>query len=80
MSIDIFGLSNVDEGIRKEIIRKELLNLTTSYSDEADIFTEIIQNAIDAIQLRKGIAAKEHAAVTHITSMSRTTASECLNT
>ena len=51
MTLDIFGVGNLDEVQQSELIRKHLLNLTTSYSDEADIFTEIVQNAVDAITL-----------------------------
>lgn len=52
MSLDIFGTSTLDEATRRDLIRKELLNLTTSYSDEADIFAELVQNAVDAIAMR----------------------------
>ena len=40
--IDVFGLRDLDEADRAELIRRHLLNLTTSYSDEADVFTELI--------------------------------------
>jgi len=43
---------SLDESEQLEIRRKHLENLVTSYSDEADVFTELIQNAIDAIELR----------------------------
>lgn len=52
MGAEIFGMSQLDEAHQKELIRKHLENLTTSYSDESDIFTEIIQNAVDAVTSR----------------------------
>ena len=52
MSIDIFGVGQLDQDMQRELVRKHLLNLTTSYSDQSDVFTELIQNAIDAISLR----------------------------
>jgi hypothetical protein len=59
MTIDIFGISTLDEADKKELVRKSLVNLTTSYSDEADVFTEIVQNAVDAIAQRWGISGSE---------------------
>lgn len=58
MSLDIFGTTSLDEAARRDLIRKELLNLTTSYSDEADIFAELVQNAVDAITMRP-VAAQD---------------------
>lgn len=52
MGAEIFGMGSLSEAHQKELIRKHLVNLTTSYSDESDIFTEIIQNAVDAITAR----------------------------
>ncbi len=46
------GLAALQDDEQLELIRRDLLNLTTSYADEADIFTELIQNAIDAISLQ----------------------------
>lgn len=64
MSLDIFGTSTLDDETRKGLIRKELVNLTTSYSDEADIFSELIQNAIDALQLRPWLDKDKRAKLT----------------
>jgi hypothetical protein len=52
MTIDIFGIDSLGSEERTELIRRGLHNLTSSYADEADIFTEIIQNAVDAIEIR----------------------------
>lgn len=51
--IDIFGTGALDDTARRELVRKQLQNLITSYADEADVFTELIQNAIDAIVERQ---------------------------
>lgn len=64
MSLDIFGTSALDEATRRDLIRKELLNLTTSYSDEADIFAELVQNAVDAITMRPKAAQSEKGLLT----------------
>lgn len=64
MKLDIFGTSSLDEETRRDLIRKELLNLTTSYSDEADIFAELVQNAIDAITTRPPAAQGDVGALT----------------
>jgi hypothetical protein len=56
VSKKLFGVSQLDEGTQLDLIRKHLKNLTTSYSDESDLFTETIQNAIDAmtvLQMRR---------------------------
>ncbi|WP_166790548.1 ATP-binding protein [Cryobacterium tagatosivorans] len=54
--MDIFGIGSLDVEHQRELVRKHLMNLTTSYSDESDVFTEVLQNAIDAIALRDPIA------------------------
>ncbi|WPV65924.1 ATP-binding protein [Chitinophaga sp. LS1] len=46
-----FGIDSINESERKEVARRALNNLLTSYADEADIFTEIVQNAVDAIKM-----------------------------
>lgn len=46
-----FGIESINEKDRLEIARRNLNNLLTSYADEADIFTEIIQNSYDAIKI-----------------------------
>lgn len=47
-----FGLSEeLGPDEVREIRKRELSNLLTSYADEADVFSEIIQNAFDAIEL-----------------------------
>lgn len=51
--LDIFGTAELGEAERRELVRKHLQNLITSYADEADVFTELIQNAIDAIVERQ---------------------------
>ena len=48
--IDLFGMEQTASPEARLAIRKrELRNLLTSYADEADVFTETIQNAFDAI-------------------------------
>jgi len=52
MNLNLFGLNDaevfsLDE--KKAMAKRKLKNLLTSYADEADVFTEIIQNAMDAI-------------------------------
>lgn len=59
MGAEIFGMASLDETHQKELIRKHLVNLTTSYSDESDIFTEIIQNAIDAVTSRAATTTEQ---------------------
>lgn len=49
MSLSVFGVGSLDPSDQSELIRKHLHNLTTSYADESDVFTELIQNAVDAI-------------------------------
>lgn len=49
MTMTIFGVGSLDAAVQSELIRKHLLNLTTSYADESDVFTELIQNAVDAV-------------------------------
>ena len=47
---DIFGMQQTASPRELLALRKrELRNLLTSYADEADVFAEIIQNAIDAV-------------------------------
>lgn len=47
--MNIFGLDNVEVLDRTEVARRNLNNLLTSYADEADVFTESVQNAVDAV-------------------------------
>ncbi|MES1930575.1 hypothetical protein SADO_15034 [Salinisphaera dokdonensis CL-ES53] len=49
-SFNLFGfqISSSEDDI-KALRKRELKNLLTSYGDEADIFTEVIQNAYDAV-------------------------------
>jgi hypothetical protein len=47
--MNLFGLDTISEDDRKNVARRNLNNLLTSYADEADIFTEIIQNSFDAV-------------------------------
>jgi hypothetical protein len=48
--LDLFGFTYQasSEEVRK-LRKRELRNLLTSYADEADVFAEIVQNAVDAI-------------------------------
>lgn len=47
---DLFGIKQTASPQELVALRKrELRNLLTSYADEADVFSEIIQNAFDAI-------------------------------
>ncbi len=46
------GLAALQDDEKLELIRRDLINLTTSYADDADIFTELIQNAVDAIYVQ----------------------------
>jgi hypothetical protein len=48
--VNLFGLEVSEAVDRKEIAKRQLNNLLTSYADEADIFAEIIQNSFDAVQ------------------------------
>lgn len=56
-----FGIDHIEEIDRLEIARRSLNNLLTSYADEADVFTEIIQNSYDALLIAKeeGLYEKE---------------------
>jgi hypothetical protein len=47
--MNVFGLENGDLLDRVEVARRSLNNLLTSYADEADVFTESVQNAVDAV-------------------------------
>lgn len=47
--MDVFGIDDVELVDRTEVARRNLKNLLTSYADEADVFTESVQNAVDAI-------------------------------
>ena len=48
--IDLFGMAHTaSEEELLSIRKRELRNLLTSYADEADVFSEIIQNAFDAV-------------------------------
>jgi Histidine kinase-, DNA gyrase B-, and HSP90-like ATPase len=48
--MNLFGLETFEEKIdRREIAKRTLNNLLTSYADEADLFAEIIQNSYDAV-------------------------------
>lgn len=47
--MNLFGLESVGDIDRKDIARRQLNNLLTSYADEADVFNEIIQNAYDSV-------------------------------
>jgi len=51
--MDVFGIDDVELVDRTEVARRNLKNLLTSYADEADVFTESIQNAVDAITTAK---------------------------
>lgn len=48
MADEVFGSADFTEVERVELTRKLLHDLITSYADEADVFTELIQNAVDA--------------------------------
>jgi len=47
--MNLFGLETFEEVDRREIAKRTLSNLLTSYADEADVFAEIIQNSFDAV-------------------------------
>lgn len=47
--MNIFGLDSVEVIDRAEVARRNLNNLLTSYADEADVFTESVQNAVDSV-------------------------------
>jgi hypothetical protein len=48
--MNLFGLgATLNENELREITRKGLNNLLTSYADEADVFNEIIQNSVDSV-------------------------------
>ena len=66
--MNLFGLESISEEDREAIARRSLDNLLTSYADEADIFTELIQNAFDAIIKAKedGLLEGEDAQITII--------------
>ena len=51
MQMNLFGLDQLSELDRRDIARRGLNNLLTSYADEADLFAEIIQNALDSVVL-----------------------------
>lgn len=51
--MDVFGIDDVELVDRTEVARRNLKNLLTSYADEADVFTESLQNAVDAITSAK---------------------------
>jgi hypothetical protein len=53
VGVDLFGANALDQSQQKDLIRQLLANLISSYADEADIFTELIQNAHDAVTLRR---------------------------
>ena len=54
MDLDVFGLNAEMSAEENRLIKKrDLRNLLTSYADEADVFTEIVQNAVDAIRIAK---------------------------
>lgn len=49
--MNVFGLNEqLTSDEAKKLRKNDLKNLLTSYADEADVFSEIIQNAFDAIQ------------------------------
>lgn len=49
--MNVFGLNEqLTTEEAKKLRKNDLKNLLTSYADEADVFAEIIQNAVDAIQ------------------------------
>lgn len=66
--MNLFGMESIDELDKEEIARKSLENLMSSYGDEADVFTEIIQNACDAIRLAcdEGLLSENEAELTII--------------
>lgn len=49
LKMDVFGIDDVTLIDRTEVARRNLKNLLTSYADEADVFTESVQNAVDAV-------------------------------
>lgn len=47
---NVFGLNaDLTDAEKKQLRKKDLHNLLTSYADEADLFAEIIQNAFDSV-------------------------------
>lgn len=49
-STDVFGLNDTLTGAEaKDLRKRDLKNLLTSYADEADLFAEIIQNGLDSL-------------------------------
>ncbi len=53
MSLSLFGTSELDDDQQQELARSMLKGLISSYADEADIFTELVQNAYDAVIARQ---------------------------
>lgn len=51
LEVNLFGIDDIGELDRKDIARRQLNNLLTSYADEADLFNEVLQNALDAMLL-----------------------------
>ena len=45
----------LDEGIAQDAVRREVLNILKSYTGYFDIFSELIQNALDALDHRAAI-------------------------
>lgn len=49
MNLNLFGMDDLGAVDRSEIARRQLNNLLTSYADEADLFNEVVQNALDSV-------------------------------
>jgi hypothetical protein len=47
--LNLFGMEDLSTLDRSEIARRQLNNLLTSYADEADLFNEVVQNALDSV-------------------------------
>lgn len=47
--MNLFGMDDLEAIDRSEIARRQLNNLLTSYADEADLFNEVVQNALDSV-------------------------------
>lgn len=50
MAINLFGLEkDVSGEIKEKLTKRSLSNLLSTYADEADVFAELIQNAVDTV-------------------------------
>ena len=50
--IDPLDTSNLDQGDVDDLYKSQVRGIVKSYIDQFDVFSEIIQNSLDAIELR----------------------------